>query len=79
MSTDPPSLIVTLVTMLMPVLLMLAAALAQGAMPDSSCAGILVFTGTPLMAMLLATLVAIITFGRAADSSRRLCSSRRSP
>ena len=35
-STSPPSLIVTIVTMLLPVLLMLGAALAQGVMADAS-------------------------------------------
>ena len=69
-STNPPSLIVTIVTMLMPVLLMLGAALAQGVMADTRVRHILVFTGTPLMAMLLATLVAMITFGRACGFDR---------
>ncbi len=66
----PPSLGVTVVTMLLPVLLMLAAALAQGVLPDGTLRRILVFVGTPLMAMLLATLAALVTFGRAAGFDR---------
>lgn len=69
-ATRPPSLPVTVVTMLMPVLLMLGAALAQGVLAEGMLRSILVFTGTPLMAMLVATLVAMLTFGRACGFNR---------
>lgn len=69
-STRPPSLVVTIVTMLFPVLLMLAAALAQGILPDGVLRRAFVFAGTPLMAMLLATLLALVTFGRACGFDR---------
>jgi gluconate:H+ symporter, GntP family len=69
-SSRPPSLAVTIITMLLPVLLMLGAALAQGVLADSMIRRMLVFTGTPLMAMLIATLVAMFTFGRASGFDR---------
>ena len=69
-STHPPSLPVTIVTMLFPVLLMLAAALAQGIFPDGAVRRAFAFAGTPLMAMLLATLLALVTFGRACGFDR---------
>ena len=49
----------------MPVLLMLAAALAQAVLPPAARAQRLEFAGTPLMAMLLSTLLALVTFGHA--------------
>jgi gluconate:H+ symporter, GntP family len=69
-SAHPPSLPVTIITMLLPVLLMLAAALAQGTLPDGTTRRVFAFVGTPLMAMLLATLVALLTFGRACGFNR---------
>lgn len=69
-ATHPPSLPVTIVTMLFPVLLMLAAALAQGIFPDGAVRRAFAFAGTPLMAMLLATLLALVTFGRACGFDR---------
>jgi GntP family gluconate:H+ symporter len=68
--TRPPSLAITVFTMLLPVLLMLAAALAQGILPDGSLRRTFAFAGTPLMAMLLATLVALVTFGRGCGFDR---------
>jgi GntP family gluconate:H+ symporter len=59
-----PSLSVALFTMLLPVLLMLLAAPAQIVMADSAVRRALIFAGTPLPAMLIATLVAMYTFGR---------------
>jgi gluconate:H+ symporter, GntP family len=59
----PPSLGITLLTILMPVLLMLAAALAQAALPAGPIRSALEFTGAPLMAMLLSTLLALYTLG----------------
>jgi GntP family gluconate:H+ symporter len=69
-SARPPSLPVTIFTMLLPVLLMLAAALAQGVLPDGTPRRVFAFVGTPLMAMLIATLVALLTFGRACGFDR---------
>jgi GntP family gluconate:H+ symporter len=66
----PPGLSVTLLTILMPVLLMLAAALAQAALAPGSVRSWVEFTGGPLMAMLLSTLLALYTFGRACGFSR---------
>ena len=65
-----PSLALTLLTILMPVLLMLAAALAQAALPPGGVRAALEFSGTPLMAMLLSTLLALVTFGTARGFSR---------
>ena len=65
-----PSLGVTLLTMLLPVLLMLLAALAQTVMPDGAARRAVIFAGTPLAAMLVATLAAIYTFGHACGFSR---------
>jgi GntP family gluconate:H+ symporter len=65
-----PSLAVTLVTILMPVLLMLAAALAQATLADGKVRQWIVFAGSPLVAMLLATLLALYTFGRACGFDR---------
>jgi GntP family gluconate:H+ symporter len=68
--TRSPSLGVTVFTMLLPVLLMLGAALAQGVLREGALRALLVFIGTPLMAMLLATLVALVTFGIACGFDR---------
>jgi GntP family gluconate:H+ symporter len=65
-----PSLGVTLLTILMPVLLMLAAALAQAALPPGQPRAAIELVGTPLMAMLLSTLLALLTFGRACGFDR---------
>jgi GntP family gluconate:H+ symporter len=59
-----PSLGVALLTILMPVLLMLLAALATATLPDGTIRRAIAFTGTPLVAMLIATLLALYTFGR---------------
>ena len=69
-NAQPPSLLITIFTMLLPVLLMLAAALAQGVLPDGTTRRVFAFAGTPLMAMLIATLVALLTFGRACGFNR---------
>jgi gluconate:H+ symporter, GntP family len=66
----PPSLPVTILTMLLPVLLMLAAALAQGILPEGAIRRGIELAGTPLMAMLLATLVALFTFGHGCGFDR---------
>lgn len=65
-----PSLAVTLLTILMPVLLMLAAALAQVVLPVGNLRTAIEFAGTPLMAMLLSTLLALVTFGAACGFTR---------
>ena len=69
-ASPAPSLAITLLTILMPVLLMLAAALAQAALPPGGLRAALEFAGTPLMAMLLSTLLALVTFGAARGFSR---------
>ncbi len=66
----PPSLGVTVVTLLLPVILMLAAALAQGTLADGRLRDTLTFIGTPLMALLLSTLTALYTFGLACGFDR---------
>jgi gluconate:H+ symporter, GntP family len=70
----PPSLAVTLLTILLPVLLMLIAALAQATLADGRARHTLVFIGSPLAALLIATILSIFTFGRACgyDSARIL-------
>jgi len=67
---EGPSLGITVVTMLLPVLLMLFAALAQTVMADSVLRRAVVFAGSPLAAMLVATLVAMYTFGHACGFNR---------
>lgn len=69
-SPNPPSLATTLLTILMPVLLMLGAALAQAFLPVSTLRSSLEFAGTPLMAMLISTLLALLTFGAARGFDR---------
>lgn len=59
-----PGLAATLITILLPVILMLVAALAQ-AMPEGTARALVLFAGSPIVAMLLATLLSFITFGRA--------------
>jgi GntP family gluconate:H+ symporter len=70
MPARTPSLGITLVTMLMPVLLMLLASAAQIAMPDGSTRRAIGFVGSPLVAMMVATIVAFVTFGRSCGFSR---------
>ncbi len=65
-----PSLAVTLLTMLLPVLLMLLSALAQIVMADGQVRRGIAFIGSPLAAMLVATIVAIYTFGHACGFTR---------
>jgi GntP family gluconate:H+ symporter len=65
-----PSLGITLLTILMPVLLMLTAALAQAIMDEGPVRSWIVFAGSPVVAMLLATLLAMVTFGRACGFDR---------
>jgi GntP family gluconate:H+ symporter len=65
-----PSLGITLVTILLPVLLMLGAALAQAALPDGGARQWLVLAGSPLVAMWIATLLALYTFGSACGFDR---------
>jgi len=65
-----PSLGVTLLTILLPVLLMLLAALAQAVMADGTVRRSIAFAGSPLVAMLLATLLALYTFGRSCGFDR---------
>jgi GntP family gluconate:H+ symporter len=70
-SGRPPALGVALATILMPVALMLAAALAQLLPAVSTVRAAIEFAGTPLMAMLLSTLLALITFGSGCGFDRR--------
>ena len=65
-----PSLAITLMTILMPVLLMLLAALAQATLADGPLRQGLAFAGSPLVAMLLAALLALYTFGTACGFDR---------
>ncbi|MGH9315079.1 MAG: gluconate:H+ symporter [Vicinamibacterales bacterium] len=65
-----PSLAVTLITILLPVLLMLLAALAQATLSNGAVRRWLGFAGSPLVAMLLATLLSLYTFGRACGFDR---------
>ena len=65
-----PSLAATLTTILLPVLLMLSAALAQATLADGPIRRWMGFAGSPLVAMLLATLLAMYTFGRACGFDR---------
>jgi GntP family gluconate:H+ symporter len=65
-----PSLGVTLLTILLPVLLILLASLAGAVLPDGSLRRSIVFAGSPLVAMLLATLLALYTFGQACGFDR---------
>ncbi len=58
-----PSLAITLTTILLPALLMLLATLVQAAMPDAAVRPWITFAGSPLVAMLLATLLSLYTFG----------------
>jgi GntP family gluconate:H+ symporter len=66
-----PSLTITLTTILLPVLLMLGAALAQAVLPDGAARQWIAFIGSPLVAMLLAALLATYTFGIACGFDRK--------
>ena len=68
---ESPGIAVTLATILLPVALMLAAAAAQMTAPDGPSRRAIEFLGNPLVAMLLATLVAMYTLGRACGLDRR--------
>jgi GntP family gluconate:H+ symporter len=65
-----PGLAITLVTILMPVILMSTAALGQVFLAPGRLRAVLDFAGTPLMAMLLSTLLALVTFGTACGFDR---------
>jgi GntP family gluconate:H+ symporter len=65
-----PSLGITLITILLPVLLMLFAALAQATMPEGTARRWIAFAGSPLVAMLAATLLSLYTLGRACGFDR---------
>jgi GntP family gluconate:H+ symporter len=65
-----PALGVTLVTILLPVLLMLFAALAQAVLPDGRSRHVIAFLGSPLVAMLAAAVLALYTFGTSCGFSR---------
>ena len=69
-TTRSPGLAITLVTMLSPVLLMLFAAAAQIVMEDGPVRRAIAFVGSPLAAMMLATLLALVTFGRSCGFGR---------
>jgi GntP family gluconate:H+ symporter len=68
-----PSFPVTLATVLLPVVLMLAKAVADIVVDDPEATGEKVFDviGTPLVALLIGVLVAMLTFGRGARMSRQ--------
>ena len=68
-----PSFTTTLFTVLLPVVLMMGKALADifaGAGAGSPVVAALDFVGTPLVALLLAVLVAMVTFGRGSGMNR---------
>lgn len=65
-----PSLGVTLTTILLPVILMLLAALAQQTMADGTVRRAIAFVGSPLVAMLVATVLSMWTFGLACGFDR---------
>jgi GntP family gluconate:H+ symporter len=65
-----PSLALTLTTILLPVVLMLLAALVQATMSDGFVRRWIGFAGNPLVAMLIATLVSLYTFGIACGFDR---------
>lgn len=66
----PPSLSITLLTILLPVLLMLLAALVQATLADGPLRQWIGFAGSPLVAMLLAALLALYTFGTSCGFDR---------
>ena len=63
-AANPPSFAAAMATILLPVALMVAASLAAVTLPkDSAAATILAFAGNPVVALLIALLVACVTFG----------------
>ncbi len=67
-----PSFTTTLATILLPVVLMLGATIADVTLPKDNTARVwLDFIGSPAVAMLAATLVSLFTFGYACGFSRR--------
>ncbi len=69
-ATRPPSLAATLATILLPVVLMLLAAVAQSTLDEGALRRGMVLVGSPLIAMLIATIVALVTFGKACGFDR---------
>ena len=69
-ATRPPSLAATLTTILLPVVLMLLAAISQSALGDGFPRRAITLAGSPLVAMLTATIVALYTFGKACGFNR---------
>jgi gluconate:H+ symporter, GntP family len=69
-ASRPPSLAMSLITILLPVLLMMFAALVQATMADGLARRWIGFIGSPLVAMLAATLVSLYTFGQACGFDR---------
>jgi GntP family gluconate:H+ symporter len=63
--TNPPGFGLTLLTMLLPVILMLLASLADLTLPESSFREWVDFIGSPLIAMVSAVLLACYSFGYA--------------
>lgn len=62
--TRPPGFGISIATILLPVVLMLATTIAEIALPKTHVARPwIAFVGSPLIAMLLAVLVALVTFG----------------
>jgi gluconate:H+ symporter, GntP family len=60
----PPSFVVTLGTVLLPVLLMLAGTIAETSLAEGGwLRTVITFVGSPLVAMLIAVLAALATFG----------------
>lgn len=73
-----PSFGITLATVLLPVVLMMGKAIADIGIDDEEALArrVLDVIGTPLVALLLAVLVALFTFGRGAGMSRTRCRRR---
>jgi GntP family gluconate:H+ symporter len=72
-TTKRPSFSVTLATVLLPVVLMMGKALADIFISDEDAPvrQVLDVLGTPLIALLIAVLVAMVAFGRGADMDRK--------
>ena len=66
-----PTFAVTLATVLLPVLLMLAKALADIFLPKGGPKSVLDIIGTPLIALLVAVVVAMFTLGGGARMGRK--------
>jgi GntP family gluconate:H+ symporter len=71
-TTTRPTFALTLATVLLPVVLMMGKALADILVPDKSAPlrSVLDFLGTPLIALLIAVVVAVFTLGRGAGMDR---------